>query len=134
MERGNPRSMKKAIILLSGGMDSCVTAACAIRDGYTPSFLHMSYGQLTEKMELISFNNISEFYSINEKLIFDISHLNLIGGACLTDKSITTPVANLKSQKIPFPMSFLLIDTTFVSWLCIPRTRLCKPSTNYRTY
>ena len=100
-------------------MDSCITAACAIRDGYKPSFLHMNYGQLTEKRELISFNNISEYYSINENLIFDISHLNLIGGSCLTDKSITTPIANLKSQKIPIsyvPFRNANILSAAVSW------------------
>ena len=48
--------MKKAIILVSGGMDSCVTASCAKEDGFELNFLHINYGQKTEKRELDSFN------------------------------------------------------------------------------
>ena len=111
--------MKKAIVLVSGGMDSCVTAACALRDGYKLSFLHMNYGQLTEKRELEAFKNISEYYSINEKLIFDISHLNIIGGSCLTDASIITPNADLESDQIPIsyvPFRNANILSAAVSW------------------
>jgi 7-cyano-7-deazaguanine synthase len=111
--------MKKAIILVSGGMDSCVTVACAIKDGFTPSFLHMNYGQITEKKELQAFHNISAHYSIDEKLIFDISHLNQIGGSCLTDKSIDTPIANLSNQSIPIsyvPFRNANILSAAVSW------------------
>jgi len=53
--------MKKAIILLSGGMDSCVSASCAEQDGFELAFLHINYGQRTEKQELKSFNLITDF-------------------------------------------------------------------------
>ena len=78
----------KAIILVSGGMDSCVTAAYAKLDGYDPSFLHMNYGQITEERELKAFHDIADHYMIDERLVVDISLLSAIGGSCLTDYNI----------------------------------------------
>ena len=94
--------MKKAIILLSGGMDSCVTAAIANHNGYELYFLHINYGQRTEKRELKAFNDIANFYNVKKnRLVVDISHLSQIGGSCLTDSSITVPDANLNINKVP---------------------------------
>ena len=81
----------KAIILVSGGMDSCVTVASAKADGYDPSLLHLNYGQRTEKRELKAFHDIADHYMIDERLVVDISHLSAIGGSCLTDKNINIP-------------------------------------------
>ena len=58
--------MSKAIILVSGGMDSCVTAAFAKKDGHTLWFLHLNYGQRTELRELRAFNQIAQFYSVKD--------------------------------------------------------------------
>ena len=93
--------LTRAVVLVSGGMDSCVTLACAISDGFDPAILHMNYGQSTESRELKSFNDIGNFYKINNRLIVDISHLNDIGGSCLTDNKIEVPSANLNSIEIP---------------------------------
>jgi 7-cyano-7-deazaguanine synthase len=49
-------------------MDSCVTVASAIKDGYNPAFLHMNYGQRTEKRELKAFHDIGDHYDIRERL------------------------------------------------------------------
>jgi len=82
-------------------MDSCVTAACAINDGYISAFLHINYGQKTEVRELKAFHDIADYYNIKERLVVDISHLTEIGGSCLTDSKIEVPKANLDSHNIP---------------------------------
>ena len=109
----------KAIILVSGGMDSCVTATAAKADGYDLSFLHMNYGQRTEKRELKAFHDIADHYMINERLVVDISHLSAIGGSCLTDNNIEIPDANLDNLTItvsyvPFRNANIL--SVAVSW------------------
>ncbi len=91
----------KAVVLVSGGMDSCVTLAHAIKDGYTPACLHINYGQRTENRELKAFNDIANFYNITERLVADMTHLSAIGGSCLTDNSIAVPQADLDSVEIP---------------------------------
>ena len=93
--------MTKAVILVSGGMDSCVTAAMAKDDGYELCFLHLNYGQRTENRELKAFHNIADFYDIKDRLVVDISHLAQIGGSCLTDHTIDVPTANLENVEIP---------------------------------
>ena len=110
---------KNAIILVSGGMDSCVTAAQAIKDSYEPFFLHVNYGQLTKKREQKAFNDIANYYNVKEKLIIDISHLALIGGSSLTDKSIQVPKANINNNDIPnsyVPFRNANILSIAVSW------------------
>ena len=109
----------KAIILVSGGMDSCVTVACAKADGYDPSLLHMNYGQRTEKRELKAFHDIANHYMIEERLVVDISHLSAIGGSCLTDKNIGIPDANLDNLNIPVsyvPFRNANLLSVAVSW------------------
>lgn len=80
--------MKKAVVLVSGGLDSCVTAAIAIEAGYEVAFLHINYGQLTQNRELAAFNDIANHYNISKRLVVDISYLKDIGGSSLTDTSI----------------------------------------------
>ena len=109
----------KAIILVSGGMDSCVTVASAKADGYDPSLLHLNYGQRTEKRELTAFNNIADYYMVNKRFVVDICHLSTIGGSCLTDKNIEIPDANLDNSDIPIsyvPFRNANILSAAVSW------------------
>ncbi|MBU3699206.1 MAG: 7-cyano-7-deazaguanine synthase QueC [Candidatus Kapabacteria bacterium] len=87
--------MSKAIVLLSGGMDSCVTLACAVSDGQEVYALHVNYGQRTQERELRAFNEICDFYSIPHRLVVDISHLAAIGGSSLTDSRIDIPASPL---------------------------------------
>lgn len=91
----------KAIILMSGGMDSAVIAALTIGMGYQPAALHVNYGQRTQDRELRAFNELCEHYDIKEKLIVDISYLAQIGGSSLTDLSIDVTEANPNNTKIP---------------------------------
>ncbi|MBC8311583.1 MAG: 7-cyano-7-deazaguanine synthase QueC [Candidatus Marinimicrobia bacterium] len=101
MRRKETGERRKTVILVSGGMDSCVTVATAIEDGYQPAFLHINYGQRTESRELIAFNEIADHYQVNQKLVVDLSHLARIGGSCLTDENIAIPIADLDSKDIP---------------------------------
>ncbi len=91
----------RAVILVSGGMDSCVTAAIAKEDGHELCFLHLNYGQRTEKRELMAFHNIADFYDVKDRLVVDMSHLAQIGGSCLTDHIIDVPTADLDNEEIP---------------------------------
>jgi len=80
--------MSRAIVLLSGGMDSLVTAAIAIRDNDTVCFLHVNYGQRTESKELECFQNLCNFYKPEKSLVIKMDWLGQIGGSALTDTKI----------------------------------------------
>jgi 7-cyano-7-deazaguanine synthase len=105
--------MKKelAIILASGGMDSCVTAAIA-NEQYQLAFLHVNYGQRTEERELRAFNEIADFYKVTKRLTVSIEHLKVIGGSALTDTNIPVPEAASSQSAIRNPQS--AIPTTYV--------------------
>jgi 7-cyano-7-deazaguanine synthase len=96
----NPKS-KIAVCLVSGGMDSCVTAAIAKNENDEIAFLHVSYGQRTEARERKAFNDIADFYNIEKRLDVSIEYLTRIGGSSLTDKSIEVSDANLDAKEIP---------------------------------
>ncbi len=80
--------MSKAIVLLSGGMDSLVTAAIAIRDNDSVGFLHVNYGQRTENKEMSCFHLLCHHYTPAQKMIINMQWLGEIGGSSLTDKDI----------------------------------------------
>ena len=90
-----------AICLISGGMDSCVTAAIAREENSDLAFLHISYGQRTENRERKAFNDIADFYGIEKRLDVPIDYLARIGGSSLTDQKIEVTEADLGSTKIP---------------------------------
>jgi 7-cyano-7-deazaguanine synthase len=89
-----------AVVLCSGGMDSCVTTAIAARE-CDLAMLHVSYGQRTANRELQSFNDISDFYRASRRLQTGIPYLTQIGGSSLTDERIEVSRANLESPDIP---------------------------------
>ncbi len=97
-ETPNPKS---AVVLLSGGMDSCVTAAILARQGYRLNLLHTNYGQRTEKKELECFHAQADHFGAHRRLVVDIGHLAAIGGSSLTDTHIEVSRANLESREIP---------------------------------
>jgi 7-cyano-7-deazaguanine synthase len=90
-----------AICLVSGGMDSCVTAAIAQRENDELAFLHVSYGQLTEKREREAFESISDHYQVKSRLVISMEQLARIGGSSLTDNDIPVTTPNLASSTIP---------------------------------
>jgi 7-cyano-7-deazaguanine synthase len=90
-----------AVCLVSGGMDSCVTAAIASEDISQLAFLHVSYGQRTEERERRAFNEIADHYSVAQRLVVSLEHLARIGGSSLTDKEVAVTSANLSGLGIP---------------------------------
>jgi len=97
-----PRTTDKplAVILASGGMDSCVTTAIAHVD-YRLAMLHVRYGQRTEARELRAFHALADFYQAEHRLVCRLDHLTQIGGSSLTDAKIAVELANLERQDIP---------------------------------
>lgn len=81
---------EKAVVLLSGGMDSCVTAAIA-RQTHGLALVHASYGQRTERRERRAFEEIADFYGVRERLVVRLDHFRQIGGSALTDPNIAVP-------------------------------------------
>ena len=85
----------KAVVLLSGGMDSCVSAAMAReRHGAgNMALLHAGYGQRTEERERRAFEEIADFYAVSpgRRLVVQLDHFRAIGGSALTDAKIAVP-------------------------------------------
>jgi len=98
----------KAVVLVSGGMDSCVVAAIA-RQSYGLAFLHASYGQRTERREREAFEAICDFFGIHERLAIRLDHLARIGGSALTDERIPVPESESAA-----PVSGAEIPATYV--------------------
>jgi 7-cyano-7-deazaguanine synthase len=90
-----------AVCLVSGGMDSCVTAAIASEEVDQLAFLHVSYGQRTEARERRAFEEIADHYSVKQRLIVSLEHLTKIGGSSLTDTNVAVASANLSAHGIP---------------------------------
>jgi 7-cyano-7-deazaguanine synthase len=108
----------KAVVLVSGGMDSLVTAAIASRE-YELCFMHLNYGQRTEKRELKAFADIADFYNVKQKLVVRAEHLSQIGGSSLTDSNIKISNADLYYKGIPssyVPFRNANILSIAVSW------------------
>lgn len=84
---------RKAVVLLSGGMDSCVSAAIA-RERHGSgnlALLHAGYGQRTQRRERRAFEEIADFYGMHERLVVQLDHFRAIGGSALTDEKIAVP-------------------------------------------
>lgn len=110
---------KLAICLVSGGMDSCVTAAIANVENDDLAFLHVSYGQRTEQRERKSFEALADHFNVKARLVISLEQLARIGGSSLTDDSIPVTAANLSapgipSSYVPFRNAHLLAAA--VSW------------------
>lgn len=110
---------ERAICLVSGGMDSCVTAAIADTENDELAFLHVGYGQRTEKRERQAFEALADHYNVSLRLVISLEHLAQIGGSSLTDPAIAVTPADLNSRSIPssyvpFRNSHLLAAA--VSW------------------
>jgi 7-cyano-7-deazaguanine synthase len=90
----------RAIVLLSGGMDSCVCAALAARD-HGAAAMHVSYGQRTEARELKSFMAICDRLDIRDRLAVRNEALKAIGGSALTDQNIAVPESHAIGHDIP---------------------------------
>ncbi|MCA1814980.1 MAG: 7-cyano-7-deazaguanine synthase QueC [Acidobacteria bacterium] len=90
-----------AVCLVSGGMDSCVTAALARRENEELAFLHVSYGQRTEARERRAFREIADFYQVTRRLVASVEYLARVGGSSLTDHALPVSEADVASRAIP---------------------------------
>ena len=118
----NSIPQSRAVVLLSGGMDSCVCAALAARD-HQAAAVHVSYGQRTEQRERRAFENICDRLQIRDRLLVRNEALRAIGGSALTDSSIAVPEAqpidastpvNIPVTYVPFRNAHFL--AVAVSW------------------
>jgi 7-cyano-7-deazaguanine synthase len=96
----NNANFPRAVVLLSGGMDSCVCAALAARD-FNAAALHISYGQRTEQREQKSFLAICDRLGIHDRLVVRNEALRMIGGSALTDLNIAVPESAFIAHGIP---------------------------------
>ena len=118
-DAGHERAGGLAVCLVSGGMDSCVTAAIAREENEALAFLHVSYGQRTEARERRAFEELADYYGVAKRLAVSIEHLARIGGSSLTDPNIPVAEANLASREIPtsyVPFRNAHLLTIAVSW------------------
>ncbi len=102
MENHRKTDQQKAVVLVSGGMDSCVTAAIA-QQSHRMAFLHASYGQLTERRERQAFDAVADYYRVQERLVVRLDYFRQIGGSALTDRAIKVPqqAADTAAGEIP---------------------------------
>ncbi len=111
-----------SIVLVSGGMDSLVTAAIAYQDYGNLAFLHLNYGQKTEDRELQCFHEIADFYHVphDRRKIIDTSFFRQIGGSSLTDLNIDVkkysehPADEIPDSYVPFRNTHIV--SMAVSW------------------
>jgi 7-cyano-7-deazaguanine synthase len=92
---------RKAIVLVSGGMDSLYLCDFAARNNDEIYFLHINYGQRTENRELASFHRICDYFQPTGSKVLDIGFISQIGGNSLTDSRLFIPKNRAESETIP---------------------------------
>ncbi len=118
-----------SVCLVSGGMDSCVTAAIARRESNETALLHVTYGQRTARRERRAFEEIADFYQVEKRLVVSLEALTRIGGSSLTDAKIDVETheraeeirADIPSSYVPFRNAHLL--ATAASWAEVLQAR-----------
>jgi len=111
-----------AVVLASGGLDSCVTLAIAKKESREIALLHASYGQRTEARERRAVEDIASFYRISHRLFVTLNFLKEIGGSSLTNENLpleeappaSSPTSQIPSTYVPFRNSLFL--AVAVSW------------------
>ena len=112
-------STKKAICILSGGMDSSLASYMAKNDGYEIIAVHFNYGQRTQDRELKAFRDICADLEILEKYEIDIPFFTQIGASALTDKTIDVPTGGIEAgvpiTYVPFRNGIFLSITAAIA-------------------
>jgi 7-cyano-7-deazaguanine synthase len=112
-------STKKAICILSGGMDSTLASYMAKNDGYEIIAVHFNYGQRTQDRELKAFRDICDDLKILEKYEIDIPFFTQIGASALTDKTIDVPTGGIEAgvpiTYVPFRNGIFLSITAAIA-------------------
>ena len=110
---------KKAICILSGGMDSTLASYMAKNDGYEIIAVHFNYGQRTQDRELKAFRDICNDLGILEKYEIDIPFFTQIGASALTDKTIDVPIGGIEAgvpiTYVPFRNGIFLSITAAIA-------------------
>jgi len=111
--------MKKAVCIISGGMDSAVAAKTAKDEGYELVAVHFNYGQRTEDRELEAFRAVSEMLGAGQKYEIDLPFFKSVGGSALTDKSIAVPIGGIEDgvpvTYVPFRNGIFLSIATAIA-------------------
>ena len=121
----NNNVKKKAVVILSGGMDSTLSSYIAKNDGYELIAVHFNYGQRTQAKELEAFRDICNDLNISNKYEIDIPFFTQIGANALTDKSIDVPITGVEKGIIPITYVpfrngiFLSISLAFIVKYCL---------------
>lgn len=92
----NNKNIKKAVCVMSGGMDSTLSAYMMKRDGYEIIAVHFNYDQRTQTKELKCFHNICDALDVKEKYVLDLDFFKQLGASALTDKNIDVPTSGLE--------------------------------------
>ena len=112
-------STKKAICILSGGMDSTLASYIAKNEGYEIIAVHFNYGQRTQDRELKAFRDICDDLKILEKYEIDIPFFTQIGASALTDKTIDVPTGGIEAgvpiTYVPFRNGIFLSITAAIA-------------------
>ena len=87
---------KKAVCIMSGGMDSTLSAYMMRDAGYEIIAVHFNYEQNTQKKELESFYNITKALNITTKYVLDLDFFKQLGASALTDSSIAVPTGGVE--------------------------------------
>ena len=113
------KSTRKAICILSGGMDSTLASYIAKNDGYEIIAVHFNYGQRTQDRELKAFRDICNDLDILEKYEIDIPFFTQIGASALTDKTIDVPTGGVEAgvpiTYVPFRNGIFLSITAAIA-------------------
>jgi len=111
--------MKKAVCILSGGMDSTLASYLAKNDGYEIITVHFNYGQRTQDKELQAFRDISNALNVSNKYEIDLPFFSDIGASALTDSSIDVPVGGIEDgvpiTYVPFRNGIFLSIATAIA-------------------
>jgi len=116
--RGDPGRGARplAVVLLSGGMDSCVAAAIA-RERHDLALLHLGYGQRTEERERRAFRDIARHWGVARTLEGRLDHLKAIGGSALTDA--TRDAVSARRSGSPVPDTYVPFRNTHLLALAV---------------
>jgi len=90
------KQRKKAVCIMSGGMDSTLAAYMMKKEGYEIIALHFNYDQRTEQKELWCFNKLIKELNVKESYILDLDFFKLLGASALTDKNIEVPTSGIE--------------------------------------
>ena len=118
---------KIAVCIISGGMDSALSAKIAENEGYEIIALHFNYGQRTEHKELECFRKVAASVHASESYEIDLPFFEQIGASALTDKSIDIPTGGIEEgvpvTYVPFRNGiFLSIAVSFIHWQPIEKS------------